>query len=95
MCYIMIIFLLMRFIKFKVRFNDQSSEPVFSTGLIGRDNAIARHGIHGLYWFYSINVPSSLLRHGQNVIYLTQTRNVDSFQGLMYDYIRLEAPPRT
>lgn len=78
----------------QVRFNDQSSKPAFTTGLIGRDNAIARHGIHGLYWFYSINVPSTLLLHGKNVIYLTQTRATDAFQGLMYDYIRLEGPPR-
>ncbi|PON32376.1 Rhamnogalacturonate lyase [Parasponia andersonii] len=79
----------------QVRFNDRSSEPAFSTGLIGKDNAIARHGIHGLYWFYSINVPSTLLRHGNNVIYLTQARNTGPFEGLMYDYIRLEGPPRT
>ncbi|XP_060970355.1 rhamnogalacturonate lyase B-like [Cannabis sativa] len=79
----------------QVRFNDLKSEAIFTTGLIGRDNAIARHGIHGLYWFYSINVPSTLLLHGNNVIYLSQTRHLTAFDGLMYDYIRFEGPPRT
>lgn len=79
----------------QVRVNDQSSDPCFTTGLIGRDNAIARHGIHGLYWFYSINIYSNLLQHGKNVFYLTQSRNTDTFAGLMYDYIRLEGPPQT
>ncbi|KAL0698517.1 hypothetical protein Bca4012_054639 [Brassica carinata] len=32
-----------------VRVNKANSKPIFMTGLIGRDNAIARHGIHGLY----------------------------------------------
>ncbi|KAL6221240.1 hypothetical protein ACLB2K_008992 [Fragaria x ananassa] len=78
----------------QVRINHLNAErPLFSTGLIGDDNAIARHGIHGLYWFWSINVPSILLREGSNTIYLTQSRGGTSpFQGVMYDYIRLEGP---
>ncbi|EEF35155.1 lyase, putative [Ricinus communis] len=76
----------------QVRFNDPSKKrPHFTTKLIGRDNAIARHGIHGLYWLYSINVPGSLLRQN-NTIYLTQSRGSGPFRGVMYDYIRLEAP---
>jgi len=63
--------------------------------LIGRDNAIARHGIHGLYWFYSINVPSRLLRQGNNTVYLTQSRSKSPVGGIMYDYLRLEGPPET
>ncbi|KAL6225063.1 hypothetical protein ACLB2K_003915 [Fragaria x ananassa] len=77
----------------QVRFNDPSvKQPHFSTGLIGGDNAIARHGIHGLYWFFSVNVPSSLLQEGTNTIYLTQSRGGAPFRGVMYDYIRLEGP---
>ncbi|KAF3439170.1 hypothetical protein FNV43_RR17445 [Rhamnella rubrinervis] len=80
----------------QVRFNDGTANPShFTTGLIGKDNAIARHGIHGLYWLYTINVPSSLLLRGDNTVYLTQSRSVNPFQGVMYDYIRLEGPPQT
>lgn len=80
----------------QVRFNDRrANRPHFTTRLIGRDNAIARHGIYGLYWFYSINVPSHLLRNGNNTVYLTQSRSKSPFGGIMYDYIRLEGPPDT
>ncbi|CAI0405313.1 unnamed protein product [Linum tenue] len=79
-----------------VRFNDLNApEPLFSTGLIGKDNAIARHGIHGLYWLYSISVPNNQLVDGRNSIYLTQTRTHGAFYGVMYDYIRLEGPRGT
>ncbi|RZC87186.1 hypothetical protein C5167_042117 [Papaver somniferum] len=45
-------------LQIKVRFNDENVfPPHFTTGLIGKDNAMARHGIHGLYWMYDINVP--------------------------------------
>ncbi|URD74020.1 Rhamnogalacturonate lyase [Musa troglodytarum] len=77
----------------QVRFNNPTAQPAdFTTGLIGRDNSIARHGIHGLYWLFSIDVDSSWLLEGDNVIFLTQTRSETPFQGVMYDYIRLEAP---
>ncbi|KVH92250.1 Carbohydrate-binding-like fold [Cynara cardunculus var. scolymus] len=77
----------------QVRINDpRGMSPFFTTGLIGRDNAIARHGIHGLYWLYSINVMHSQLRAGRNVMFLTQTRGLGPFRGVMYDYIRLEGP---
>lgn len=77
----------------KVRVNDLNANPPhFSTGLIGRDNSIARHGIHGLYWLYNIDVQSSWLVEGLNTIFLTQARSTSPFQGIMYDYIRLEAP---
>ncbi|CAK8561778.1 unnamed protein product [Lathyrus sativus] len=80
----------------QVRFNDASVEPPhFATGRIGGDNAIARHGIHGLYWLFNIDVPSNVLVKGQNVIYLKQSRAINPFQGVMYDYIRLERPPIT
>ncbi|PRQ46378.1 putative Galactose-binding domain-containing protein [Rosa chinensis] len=79
----------------QVRVNNLNVKPpLFSTGLIGDDNAIARHGIHGLYWLWSIDVPCTLLREGSNTIYLTQSRDGNSpFQGVMYDYIRLAKRP--
>lgn len=71
--------------------NDPGTEtPLFSTGLIGKDNSIARHGIHGLYWLYSITVPGSLLHTGTNIIFLTQSRAEIPWRGIMYDYIRFE-----
>ncbi|CAN7128704.1 unnamed protein product [Brassica rapa subsp. narinosa] len=45
-----------------VRINVPTSKPIFMIGLIGQDNAIARHGIHGLYNLYDINVGGNLLR---------------------------------
>lgn len=78
----------------QVRVNNPSTNrPLFTTGLIGRDNSIARHGIHGLYWLYNIDIQGNLLVQGDNTIYLGQPRNQSPFQGIMYDYIRLEAPP--
>ncbi|CAN7133347.1 unnamed protein product [Brassica rapa subsp. narinosa] len=78
----------------KVRFNNEYSRPLLSAG-VGRDNAIARHGIHGAYHLYSIDVPGRLLRTGTNTIYLRQSKAVGPFEGLMYDYIRLEEPSTT
>ncbi|XP_043713605.1 probable rhamnogalacturonate lyase B [Telopea speciosissima] len=78
----------------QVRFNDpKANPPHFSSGVIGKDNSIARHGIHGLYWLYNVEVPSTRLVQGDNTIYLTQSRSTSPFQGIMYDYIRLEGPP--
>ncbi|XP_061376076.1 probable rhamnogalacturonate lyase C isoform X2 [Gastrolobium bilobum] len=78
----------------QVRFNDPSAYPPhFATGSIGGDNAIARHGIHGLHWLFSIDVPGERFVKGKNTIYLRQSRAINPFQGVMYDYIRLEQPP--
>ncbi|KAF3324877.1 Rhamnogalacturonate lyase [Carex littledalei] len=78
----------------QVRFNGATTNrPHFTTGLIGRDNSIARHGIHGLYWLYNIDVQSGWLVQGENIIFLTQNRTQSPFQGIMYDYIRMEGPP--
>ncbi|GFP84101.1 rhamnogalacturonate lyase [Phtheirospermum japonicum] len=74
--------------------NPKTNRPLFSSGLIGRDNSIARHGIHGLYWLYNIDIQGGALVQGDNTIYLTQPRSQSPFQELMYDYIRLEAPPQ-
>ncbi|XVE55639.1 hypothetical protein DITRI_Ditri03aG0174600 [Diplodiscus trichospermus] len=77
----------------QVRINDPKANPLFSSGLFGRDNSIARHGIHGLYWLYTVDIPGKLLVQGDNTIFLTQPRSSGPFQGIMYDYIRLEGPP--
>ncbi|KAI4314447.1 hypothetical protein L6164_027355 [Bauhinia variegata] len=78
----------------QVRFNDPSVFPAhFSTGPIGGDSSIARHGIHGLHRLFSIDVPSNRLVEGNNTIYLRQSKAINQFQGVMYDYIRLEKPP--
>jgi len=78
----------------QVRFNDPKADPPhFKTeDVIGTDNAIARHGIHGLYKLYTVDVSSNQLVKGSNTIYLTQPRAIGLFQGVMYDYIRLETP---
>ncbi|GAB2292196.1 hypothetical protein Dimus_026447 [Dionaea muscipula] len=81
--------------RLEVRVNDPMAKPpVFTTGRIGRDNAIARHGIHGLYWLFSVDIQASLLvQDDANIIFLTQSNGTGPFVGLMYDYIRLEGPP--
>lgn len=77
----------------QVRVNDpEANPPHFTSGLIGSDNAIARHGVHGLYWLFNIDIPDSQLRQGNNVIYLTQAKNDTALHGIMYDYIRMECP---
>ncbi|KAI4389481.1 hypothetical protein MLD38_001703 [Melastoma candidum] len=75
----------------EVRVNKQVTEPpLFATGVIGKDNAIARHGIHGLYRLFTVDIPGSRLAAGENTIYLSQTMSSTPLQGIMYDYIRLE-----
>ncbi|KAL5714526.1 rhamnogalacturonan endolyase [Ranunculus cassubicifolius] len=59
----------------------------------GKDNAIARHGIHGRYWLFSIDAKSEWLIKGENIIFITQSRVDTPFSGVMYDYIRFEGPP--
>ncbi|XP_078435920.1 uncharacterized protein LOC144706766 isoform X2 [Wolffia australiana] len=81
-------------LQWQVRVNDPDASPAhFTTGLIGGDNSIARHGIHGLYWLFQVDVQREwLVMNGDNTIYLTQAAASSPFQGLMYDYLRLEAP---
>ncbi|XVF61481.1 hypothetical protein PTKIN_Ptkin08bG0133100 [Pterospermum kingtungense] len=77
----------------EVRFNDPNAvKPFFTTTRIGFDNAVARHGIHGVYRLFSISVPGNKFRQGDNTIFLTQTRCQEPFQAVMYDYLRLEGP---
>lgn len=80
------------FAELQVRVNDANASPLFTSGLIGRDNSIARHGIHGLYWLFNVEVAGSKLVEGENTLFLTQPRSISPFQGIMYDYIRFEAP---
>ncbi|XP_050234926.1 probable rhamnogalacturonate lyase B [Mercurialis annua] len=77
----------------QVRMNDPKSNIIFASGMIGKDNSIARHGIHGLYWLYNVDVAGARLVQGDNTVFLTQPRSISPFQGIMYDYIRLEGPP--
>ncbi|KAK9134207.1 hypothetical protein Syun_013537 [Stephania yunnanensis] len=81
------------FANLQVRVNyPPTYRPLLETRMIGRDNAIARHGIHGEYKLYTADIPSYLLRPGSNTVYLYQNRNYGPFVGIMYDYLRLEAP---
>ncbi|XP_031109461.1 rhamnogalacturonate lyase B-like [Ipomoea triloba] len=66
--------------------------PGFTTSGNGRDNAIARHGSHGLYSLSSFEFPGNMVVNGENTIYLRQPRGGYRFNGAMYDYIRLEGP---
>ncbi|MQL94897.1 hypothetical protein Taro_027568, partial [Colocasia esculenta] len=84
-----------RLTELQVWFNDvvPPTTPRFTTGTIGGESTIARHGIHGLYRLLSIQMPGRQLFAGENTIYLRQTRSQGPFMGIMYDYIRLEGPP--
>ncbi|CAN1169626.1 Rhamnogalacturonate lyase [Linum perenne] len=75
--------------------NDLNAKtPAFATERVGKDNAIARHGIHGIYWFFTAGLPSKLFVKGKNTIFLKSARGCQSaLSGVMYDYIRLEGPP--
>ncbi|KAF5177282.1 hypothetical protein FRX31_033131, partial [Thalictrum thalictroides] len=47
----------------QVRVNDPKADLLFSSGVIGKAISIARHGIYGLYWLYTVNVPGRNMRH--------------------------------
>ncbi|XP_060184761.1 uncharacterized protein LOC132614352 [Lycium barbarum] len=66
--------------------------PNFETPGLGKSNAIARHGIHGLYSLFTFQIPGSDLQNGENIIYLKQAKGGSPFIGVMYDYIRFEGP---
>ncbi|GKV19905.1 hypothetical protein SLEP1_g30104 [Rubroshorea leprosula] len=75
----------------QVQCNNQTADPpLFSTGVIGHDNTIARHGIHGLYRLFNVDIAGALFVQGENTIFLTQKMCSSPLQGIMYDYIRLE-----
>ncbi|XP_027772542.1 uncharacterized protein LOC107016450 [Solanum pennellii] len=72
--------------------NPTKPRPIFQTPGLGKSNAIARHGIHGLYSLFTFEIPGNNLQIGENIIYLTQAKGGTPFNGVMYDYIRLEGP---
>ncbi|XP_074273393.1 uncharacterized protein LOC141597004 isoform X2 [Silene latifolia] len=77
----------------QVRVNDRHEDPpLFSSGLIGFDNTIARHGVHGLYWLFNVSIPATKFVEGNNTIFLTQATGSSPWKGILYDYIRLESP---
>ncbi|KAJ4851073.1 hypothetical protein Tsubulata_009590 [Turnera subulata] len=68
----------------QVRINDfEADPPLFTTGETGHDNTIARHGIHGLYRLYNIEVPGSQVVEGENIIFLTQAMSTGPFNGVI------------
>lgn len=78
----------------QVRVNEYEQNPLFTTGVVGHDNTIARHGIHGIYRLYNVDIPSMKLVEGDNTLFLTQAMTTTgAFNGVMYDYIRFEGPP--
>ncbi|KAJ8761828.1 hypothetical protein K2173_004677 [Erythroxylum novogranatense] len=68
------------------------SRLVFEAKNLGTDNTVLRHGIHGLYRLITIDVSSLLLVEGDNSMFLVQARSGDPVCGVLYDYMRLEAP---
>ncbi|KAF5176062.1 Rhamnogalacturonate lyase [Thalictrum thalictroides] len=68
------------------------SHLVFQVLNLGMDNIICRHGIHGLYRLFNIDISSTLLIKGDNIMFLTNARGGDPMCGIVYDYIRLESP---
>ncbi|XP_010094027.2 probable rhamnogalacturonate lyase B [Morus notabilis] len=77
----------------KVHVNDMDeARMVFQVMNLGADNTVCRHGIHGLYRLFSIDISSSLLVNGDNSLFLTQARGGDALCGILYDYLRLEGP---
>ncbi|KAI3466562.1 hypothetical protein Pfo_023225 [Paulownia fortunei] len=78
----------------EVHVNQMNAEQlVFQVTNLGADNTVCRHGIHGLYQLFSVDISSTLLTTGDKCIFLTQARGGDALCGILYDYIRLEAPP--
>ncbi|TVU25325.1 hypothetical protein EJB05_27817, partial [Eragrostis curvula] len=75
-----------------------SRDAVFTTPEMGDDNAIARHGIHGLQWTLDFAIRGYLLLQGDNTIHIKLTLaglgGPSKIAGVIYDYIRLEGPSR-
>lgn len=76
--------------RLRVRLDDHDLGE--ATGL-GSDNALARAGVHGQYSTCDIPVPAALLTPGRHTLYLDQRAGGAPFKNVMYDCIRLEAPP--
>ncbi|KAJ1275614.1 hypothetical protein BS78_05G148700 [Paspalum vaginatum] len=69
---------------------------VFTTPEMGDDNAISRHGVHGLQRSHEFAVGGHLLLQGENAIDMKLVTHKQAgpatIAGVMYDYIRLEGP---
>ncbi|KAL3679649.1 hypothetical protein R1sor_022605 [Riccia sorocarpa] len=76
----------------EIRLNNPTGSPLHDTGAFGRDNALARAGIHGHYHEFTISLSHMNFRAGMNSLFLRQRKNQNKFSYVMYDYIRLEAP---
>uniref|UniRef100_A0A0E0MC48 rhamnogalacturonan endolyase n=1 Tax=Oryza punctata TaxID=4537 RepID=A0A0E0MC48_ORYPU len=74
--------------------NGRADEALTTAAAFGDGNAIARHGIHGVQWSLEFGIKGYMLVEGdeENVVFITQTRALSPFFGVMYDYIRLEGP---
>ncbi|CAM6107387.1 unnamed protein product [Calypogeia fissa] len=79
----------------EIRVNNRDGSPLFDTGPFGKDNALARAGLHGHYYEFSVSLSHMNFREGQNSIFLRQRRAESRFNYVMYDYLRLEAPAAT
>ncbi|KAH7675572.1 Rhamnogalacturonan lyase domain III-containing protein, partial [Dioscorea alata] len=77
----------------QIQINDLNAiKPVFEVYNLGDNSTIARRGIHDLHQLFSIDVNSYLLVLGDNRVYLKQAMFGNEFCGLLYDYLRIEAP---
>ncbi|KAG6542465.1 hypothetical protein Mapa_016155 [Marchantia paleacea] len=76
----------------EIRLNNPTGSPLHDTGAFGRDNALARAGIHGHYHEFSISLSHMNFHAGHNSLFLRQRKNQNKFSYVMYDYIRLESP---
>lgn len=83
-------------LKVQVNGGAKGGEGVFMTPEMGDDNAIARHGIHGLQWSLKFAIPGHLLIPGNNTINMRVSQTGEAatakIAGVMYDYIRMEGP---
>ncbi|KAF0907270.1 hypothetical protein E2562_015772 [Oryza meyeriana var. granulata] len=78
--------------RLQLQVNGATSEVLTTPAAFGDGNAIARHGIHGVQWSMEFAIKGYMLEEGENVVFITQTRALSPFFGVMYDYIRLEGP---
>jgi rhamnogalacturonan endolyase len=83
---------------FKVQVNGGTAMKggVFTTAEMGDDNAIARHGIHGLPLSMEFPINGLHLLQGDNTVYIklipAGQGGTSNIAGVIYDYIRLEGP---
>ncbi|AHF92317.1 lyase [Opitutaceae bacterium TAV5] len=73
----------------RVRVN---GNEVGESNWFGRDNAVARAGIHGQYSARDVKFAATRLHTGRNVLELEQQAGGAPFRNVMYDYLRLELP---